>query len=57
MHLEAKYAVGSGKSLVIFGEFLKNERDVMYGFADSLFRESEIGQMRECLKTALGIVA
>lgn len=56
-HLEAGYAKGSGKSLVIFGEFLRGERDVMYGFADSLFRESEIGEMRECLKTALGIVA
>lgn len=45
-HLEAGYAKGAGKSLVIFGEFLKGERDVMYGFADALFRESEIDQMR-----------
>jgi len=35
-HLEAGYAVGQGKRLVILGEFPKGEWDVMYGFADLL---------------------
>jgi nucleoside 2-deoxyribosyltransferase len=34
-HLEAGYAVGRGKKLIIWqGEFPKGEFDVMYGFAD-----------------------
>lgn len=49
-HLEAGYAVGSGKDLFIFGEFAKGDRDVMYGFATGLFREEEICQMCERLK-------
>ncbi len=48
-HLEAGYAKGNGKTLIIFGEFLKGERDVMYGFADALFRESDIAKMIEYL--------
>ncbi|BAE83981.1 hypothetical protein [Desulfitobacterium hafniense] len=37
-HLEAGYAKGSGKKLIILslGEFPKGEFDVMYGFADIL---------------------
>lgn len=38
-HLEAGYAVGSGKKLYMVGEFLKGEFDVMYGFADGIFRD------------------
>ena len=49
-HLEAGYAKGSGKDLFIFGEFLKGERDVMYGFADSLFREDDLFQLCMRLK-------
>ncbi len=37
-HLEAGYAKGTGKYLFIYGEFPKGEFDVMYGFADGLFR-------------------
>jgi len=32
-HLEAGYAVGMGKHLIILGEFPPGEFDVMYGFA------------------------
>jgi hypothetical protein len=40
-HLEAGYAVGSGKKLIIWQEnFPKGEFDVMYGFAD-LITDSE----------------
>lgn len=35
-HLEAGYAKGQGKKLVILGEFVPGEFDVMYGFADAL---------------------
>ena len=38
-HLEAGYAKGHGKKLYIIGEFPKGEFDVMYGFADRLYRE------------------
>jgi hypothetical protein len=37
-HLEAGYAKGSGKKLFMLGTFPKGEFDVMYGFADGLFR-------------------
>ncbi|AEG60036.1 hypothetical protein [Desulforamulus ruminis] len=40
-HLEAGYAKGKGKLLVILGEFPKGEFDVMYGFADLLTRDHE----------------
>lgn len=35
-HLEAGYAVGQGKPLIIHGGFEMGEFDVMYGFADAL---------------------
>ncbi|MDP2856498.1 MAG: hypothetical protein Q8P50_00785 [Bacillota bacterium] len=38
-HLEAGYAVGKGKKLVILGEFPPGEYDTMYGFADLLTRD------------------
>ncbi len=41
-HLEAGYAKGQGKELFIFGEFLKGDRDVMYGFADACFRDNQL---------------
>jgi len=40
-HLEAGYAKGCGKYLYIYGYFPKGEFDVMYGFADGLFRDSQ----------------
>jgi len=44
-HLEAGYAKGQGKRLFIYGEFPQGEFDVMYGFADGLFRTSALNQM------------
>jgi len=40
-HLEAGYAVGSSKLLFVLGEFPKGEWEVMYSFADGLFRDLE----------------
>jgi hypothetical protein len=40
-HLEAGYAKGQGKKLFIVGEFPKGEFDVMYGFADKIFKFSD----------------
>ena len=37
-HLEAGYVKGQGKRLYILGEFPKGEFDVMYGFANGLYR-------------------
>jgi hypothetical protein len=37
-HLEAGYAKGQGKRLVVLGQFPPGEFDVMYGFADALTR-------------------
>ena len=44
-HLEAGYAKGRGKSVVIFGDLQKGDFDVMYGFADAIFRCDEIDLM------------
>lgn len=49
-HLEAGYAVGQGKRLFIFGEFAKGEFDVMYGFANGLFRLHELDKLVEAIK-------
>lgn len=38
-HLEAGYAVGRGKKLIVYGDFPTGEFDVMYGFANLLTRE------------------
>ena len=48
-HLEAGYAVGRGKKLVIFGEFHPGEYDTMYGFADLL--TSDPNELNAFLKT------
>ncbi len=48
-HLEAGYARGSGKKLIIYAEkFPKGEFDVMYGFADLL--STDIYEIEEYLK-------
>lgn len=47
-HLEAGYAKGQGKHLFILGEFPNGEFDVMYGFADGLFRKPD--QLRTALE-------
>jgi len=49
-HLEAGYAKGKGKKLYIYGEFPKGEFDVMYGFADGLFRIEELPELIKVLK-------
>jgi nucleoside 2-deoxyribosyltransferase len=49
-HLEAGYAKGQGKEMIIFGDFIKGDRDVMYGFANGLFRECELDKMLEYLR-------
>lgn len=41
-HMEAGYAKGQGKLLYIYGHMPKGEFDVMYGFADGLFRSEEL---------------
>ena len=51
-HLEAGYASGSGKLLYIFGDFQKGSFDVMYGFANALFRITQLEELRKTLKTA-----
>lgn len=48
-HLEAGYAKGTGKKLFIVGDFWRGEFDVMYGFADGLYRPEEIPTMIEIL--------
>lgn len=51
-HLEAGYAKGKGKKLFLWGAFPKGEFDVMYGFADAIFRDSEFNNLRIMLKGA-----
>lgn len=46
-HLEAGYAKGQGKRLYIYGEFQKGEFDVMYGFADGLYRNSQLEELMQ----------
>ena len=52
-HLEAGYAKGQGKRLYIFGELQKGDFDVMYGFADGIFRDYEMPDLIEALKECL----
>lgn len=51
-HLEAGYAKGRGKLFYMIGEFPPGEFDVMYGFADALFRSADLGSLRRALSTA-----
>jgi hypothetical protein len=46
-HLEAGYGKGQGKKLYILGGFLKGEFDVMYRFADGLFRAEDFRALRD----------
>ena len=55
-HLEGGYAKGQGKPLFIFGEFHKGNFDVMYGFADSLFRTEEFDKLLDALKAYHGMI-
>lgn len=51
-HLEAGYAAGAGKRLVIFGELPRGEFDVMYLLADRCLRRSTQGlrELRDALR-------
>lgn len=49
-HLEGGYAKGKGKLLYIYGNFPQGEFDVMYGFADGLFRTEELAIMVKEMK-------
>ena len=49
-HLEAGYAKGQGKKLYVLGGFIKGEFDVMYNFADGLFRWQGFDSFLEALK-------
>mgnify|MGYP001162066870 CR=1 FL=1 len=54
-HLEAGYAKGKGKHLFIWGEFAKGEFDVMYGFADGVYRSLHgIGELLSVLRRLEG---
>lgn len=44
-HLEAGYAKGKGKHLWIIGDFPIGEFDLMYGFADGLFKWGDFMEM------------
>ncbi len=48
-HLEAGYAKGQGKLLYIYGTFSKGEFDVMYGFADGLYRTAQFDELVKAL--------
>jgi len=41
-HMEAGYAVGAGKALVILDHPILGEWDAMYGMADALFRSYDL---------------
>lgn len=49
-HLEAGYAKGQGKQLYIYGDFPSNEYEVMYHFANGLFRTEELDRLKEALR-------
>lgn len=48
-HLEAGYAKGKGKKLYIIGEFPAGDFDVMYGFADGMYKRDQIGRLLDIL--------
>lgn len=49
-HLEAGYAVGSGKTLYILGDLPVGEFDAMYGFAKACFHDNEWHLLIDALK-------
>lgn len=48
-HIEAGYKKGQGGKLFIYGPFPKEQIDVMYGFADGLFRWGQLEELRVVL--------
>lgn len=49
-HLEAGYAVGSGKKLYIVGGFKKGEFETMYGFANGMYYYTQTPILLKALK-------
>lgn len=52
-HLEAGYAKGMGKRLIILGEFPINEYDLMYGFADAMFKWEDWEKLLDFIKNPI----
>lgn len=48
-HLEAGYSVGKGKHLAIIGDIQLGKFDVMYGFADRIYRYQELRMLQQYL--------
>jgi hypothetical protein len=48
-HLEAGYAKGKGKKVYFVGSFPVGELDVMYGFADGLYRYEQFKDLLDLL--------
>lgn len=48
-HLEAGFAVGRGKRLVVVGRFLPGEFELMYGLADALVSIDDLDELRRSL--------
>jgi len=51
-HLESGYAKGRGKRLFIYGDFPKGEFEVMYRFADGMFRLEDLDGLLDALTTS-----
>ena len=45
-HLEGGYAKGQGKRLYILGDFRPGEYEVMYGFADGVYRYMDRAELK-----------
>ena len=48
-HMEAGYKRGQGGNLFIYGPFPKGQFDVMYGFANGLFKWGQFEELRVVL--------
>jgi len=54
-HLEAGFAKGAGKIVVLYGEMKMGEWDAMYGMLDRIFNINETEQMMDWFKRALEV--
>lgn len=50
-HIEAGFAAGRGKTLIIYGDGVPGQFEVMYGFAECMYRSDEWDIMIERLAT------
>jgi hypothetical protein len=48
-HLEGGYAKGRGKKFYIWGQFPDGYFENMYGFADGIFGQNDLGELRKTL--------